>query len=144
MSEEYASKMAAAPFDRSDTDFIMRTSDGVEFRVHRLILSMASSMFEGMFSIPKPSALLSDPNIPDISITEDSETIDLYLRICYPLIDPEVPTLLLLRKVVTAGFKYDAPIVVHATCWEVGHSWQGRSMRNWESLYVMGNLCTQL
>ncbi|RDX54026.1 hypothetical protein OH76DRAFT_1057744 [Lentinus brumalis] len=114
MSEEYAGKMAAAPFDRSDADFIMRTSDGVEFRVHRLILSMASSVFEGMFSIPKPSALLSDPNIPDISIPEDSETIDLYLRICYPLIDPEVPTLLLLRKVVTAGFKYDAPMVVHA------------------------------
>ncbi|TFK85766.1 hypothetical protein K466DRAFT_566416 [Polyporus arcularius HHB13444] len=114
MSEEYAGKMAAAPFDRSDADFIMRTSDGVEFRVHRLILSMASSVFEGMFSIPKPSALLSNPNIPDISIPEDSETIDLYLRICYPLIDPEVPTLLLLRKVVTTGFKYDAPMVVHA------------------------------
>ncbi|RPD58987.1 hypothetical protein L227DRAFT_467833, partial [Lentinus tigrinus ALCF2SS1-6] len=106
---------AAAPFDRNDADFMLRSSDNVEFRVHRLILSMASFVFESMFSMPKPPTLPSDPpGIPEISIPEDSETLDLFLRICYPLIDPEVQTLLLLRKVLTAGIKYDAPMVIHA------------------------------
>ncbi|KAI0688113.1 hypothetical protein C8T65DRAFT_746772 [Cerioporus squamosus] len=107
-------KRAAAPFDRSDADFVLRTADNIEFRVHRLILSLASSVFEGMFSIPKPPALSPDRDIPGISIPEDSQALDLFLRICYPLIDPEVPTLPLLRKVLVAGLKYDAPIVINA------------------------------
>ena len=130
-------KIAATPFDRGDADFVLRSSDNVEFRVHRLILSMASSVFEGMFSVPKPPALSSDLPIPEVAISEDSETLDLFLRVCYPLIEPEVQTLPLLRKVLTAGDKYDAPIVVHAMTRELR---QARFMDN-DPLRVFAVAC---
>ncbi len=52
--------MAASPPPRiplhfPDGDVILRSSDGVDFRVHTLILSLASPFFRDMFSLPQSS-----------------------------------------------------------------------------------------
>jgi len=49
-----------APYDSNapDADTILRSSGVEEFRVHRIILSLASPAFQGMFILPQPS---SDP-----------------------------------------------------------------------------------
>ncbi|KAI0730811.1 hypothetical protein C8Q76DRAFT_669462 [Earliella scabrosa] len=104
-------KPASAPFDRHDADFIIRSSDNVDFHVHRIILSLASSVFSDMLPLPQPEG--SSP-IPTVDLEEDSQTIDVFLRVCYPLFDPEIKTLPELRKVLAAAIKYDAQIVVHA------------------------------
>ena len=106
---------AAFPFDEDDADVTLRTSDNVEFRVHRVILSLASSVFKDMFSMPQPSLGSTDENDSTrepITVSEDGETLDIFLRICYPTINPKLSSLGQLRDVLAAATKYDAPLVL--------------------------------
>ncbi|KAI0794281.1 hypothetical protein C8Q74DRAFT_1215634 [Fomes fomentarius] len=98
-------KWASSPFDRVDADFILRSNDNVAFQVHRVILSMASTFFEGMFPLPQPPKA-DGTAIPSVDLGEDSRTIDTFL--------PGVETLQDVRKVLEAGTKYEAEIVTHA------------------------------
>ncbi|EIW58593.1 uncharacterized protein TRAVEDRAFT_84257, partial [Trametes versicolor FP-101664 SS1] len=93
------------PFDRDDADLILRSSDNVDFHVHRIILTLASSVFAGMFTIPQPPDANSERPIVDVS--EDSKTINALLRICYPEPDPELPSLDLIHRVLGAALKYE-------------------------------------
>ena len=115
---------AAAPFNRHDADFVITTVDGVNFRVFRSILMLGSEHFEGMFTVPQPprhgdnDVTESDDHtiLPEngVLVTEDSETMDTFLRICYPhtAAQVEVATLTHLGKVLAAGQKYVSPPVV--------------------------------
>lgn len=40
-----AYQVASAPFNKPSADVILRTSDGVDFHVHKMLLSLASSFF---------------------------------------------------------------------------------------------------
>src|SRR5258708_4880046 len=44
---------ASAPFDHAKADVILRSADGVEFRVFMLFLSLASPFFETLFGLPQ-------------------------------------------------------------------------------------------
>jgi len=68
---------APSPFDRTNADVILHTSDDVEFRVHRIILSMASSFFDTMFSLPQSG---SSSDLQSVDVTEDSRTMETLLR----------------------------------------------------------------
>ncbi|KAM5530301.1 hypothetical protein V8D89_016025 [Ganoderma adspersum] len=105
---------AAFPFDEDDADITLRTSDNVEFRVHRVILSLASSVFKDMFSMPQPSGSTgeNDSAREPITVSEDGATLDVFLRICYPTINIKPSSLGQLRKVLAAATKYDAPLVL--------------------------------
>ncbi|EMD39269.1 hypothetical protein CERSUDRAFT_122690 [Gelatoporia subvermispora B] len=52
----------AHPFTKSSADVIIRSSDGVDFRVHRIVLAEASPVFEGMFSLPQGPRSAKDAN----------------------------------------------------------------------------------
>lgn len=72
-------------FDNSPTaDIILRSSGPkfVEFRTHRTILSIASPVFETMFSLPQPRV---DKSLPVCDLSEDANTIDALLRLIYPV-----------------------------------------------------------
>ena len=108
---------AEAPFNREDADFVLRTSDGVHFRVFRTILILASEGLAGMLHLPQPpTAAGSEPETetPGVDIPEDSETMNIFLRICYPHVASEIEmeSLPHLRKVLAAGQKYDAAPVI--------------------------------
>ena len=45
---------ASYPFDKTNADIILRTSDLVDFHVFSQILIAASPFFEGMFDVPQP------------------------------------------------------------------------------------------
>ncbi|EIW58580.1 uncharacterized protein TRAVEDRAFT_20544 [Trametes versicolor FP-101664 SS1] len=47
--------IASYPFDLDTADIILRTSDQVDFRVHRAILAIVSPVFATMFRLPQPS-----------------------------------------------------------------------------------------
>ncbi|KAG9018311.1 hypothetical protein FRB95_004625 [Tulasnella sp. JGI-2019a] len=56
---------APAPFDRdSPGDCILRSSDGIEYKVFRNILTLASSVFDNMFAIP-----------PTVDVTEGATAV---------------------------------------------------------------------
>ncbi|KAH9072218.1 hypothetical protein EDB83DRAFT_2572275 [Lactarius deliciosus] len=94
-SREFLSpKLAQAPFDDPRADLILRSSDGVNFRVFKVILSLASSIFADMFTLPPPPASQgSSDEPPVVALPEDAETLDLALRHCYPIRSPEVDLL---------------------------------------------------
>ncbi|TBU21368.1 hypothetical protein BD311DRAFT_244051 [Dichomitus squalens] len=103
---------AGGPFDRDDTDFVIRTSDRVEFSVLSSILKLASPIFAHMFEFPQPPGSLTSK--PCVDVVEDSTIMDSCLRICYPVPNPDIGSLSDLSKVLAAGLKYEAPAVIHA------------------------------
>jgi len=83
--------MIIAPmFNDEDADLILRSKDNVHFRAFKAILKKASSVFSDMFT--KPTNVDMD-GIQTVDLTEDSETIDHLLRLCYPMQDPQFKNL---------------------------------------------------
>jgi hypothetical protein len=83
--------LAKAPFNDPKADVILQSSDGVHFRVFKIILSFASPIFSDMFSIPLPAPRNpdSDDEVPMVSLSENAEALDLSLRHIYPLQTPD-------------------------------------------------------
>ena len=109
---------AAAPFDHPKADVILRSSDNVDFRVFRLFLSLASPVFEALFDIPQPTKLSGDQEVRDglavIPVSEDSKTLDMLLRFCYPCTLAEDPSLDVLKDamdVLDAAMKYSLDVI---------------------------------
>ncbi|KAH9004626.1 hypothetical protein EDB86DRAFT_3072114 [Lactarius hatsudake] len=112
-SREFLSpKLAQAPFDDPRADLILRSSDGVNFRVFKVILSLASSVFADMFTLPPPPASQgSSDEPPVVALPEDAETLDLALRHCYPIRSPEVAELRDARILLEFARKYQVDLL---------------------------------
>ncbi|KZV68305.1 hypothetical protein PENSPDRAFT_562874, partial [Peniophora sp. CONT] len=103
-----------APFNRPDADVILRSSDNVDFRVHKLILSIASPFFEQMFRLPTPPPPEKEDEswhagLPLVPMTESGATIELVLRFMYPIPSPKV-TLEDIGALLEFSRKYDVHI----------------------------------
>ncbi|KAH9989315.1 hypothetical protein BJV77DRAFT_687099 [Russula vinacea] len=51
----YSATSSLEPFDVPDANIIIRSSDNVNFRVHKSLLVMTSSFFKDLLSLPQPS-----------------------------------------------------------------------------------------
>ncbi|KAG1860617.1 hypothetical protein DFJ58DRAFT_268703 [Suillus subalutaceus] len=114
---------ASAPFDHAKADVILRSADGVEFRVFMLFLSLASPFFETLFSLPQASDGASDQEMKDglavIVVSEDSKTLDSFLRFCYPSTlaeDPSLDNLTEVLSVLAAARKYSLDLIERKVC----------------------------
>ncbi|KAI0041938.1 hypothetical protein FA95DRAFT_1500744, partial [Auriscalpium vulgare] len=104
---------ADPPFNDVRADIILRSSDNVHFRVSRFILSIASPVFADMFNLGKPLEAIdghsSEENhdgLPVVPLVEDSRTLNLLLRWCYPVKPPKLTTLEDARRMVSITQKY--------------------------------------
>lgn len=70
-----------APFDDADADVILRSADGADFRLYKVILAKASPFFRGMFTLPD-SHPPGEPQV--VTMTEDADTLSNLLRLRYP------------------------------------------------------------
>ena len=106
--------MSSPLFTTDDGDIILRAGSEPnsehDFRVHKLIISLASPVFKDMFAFPQPP----DPNsaeVPDISIVDvpDSpKVLDAILRFIYPGVEPpKIPDLSTLSALLSAADKYN-------------------------------------
>ncbi|KAH9919895.1 uncharacterized protein B0H18DRAFT_859632, partial [Fomitopsis serialis] len=96
-------KTASPPFDDPDADLIIRTSDGVDFRVYRVIMKQASPVFRSLFTLP-----LDDPaNGSVVEVTEKSGVWDQILRILYPITQKAVPAPNDFLPLLEAARKFD-------------------------------------
>ena len=102
------------PFDNPAADIILRSSDGVNFHVHSIILAEASPVFADMLSIPQPANTMSrikskgvSEGKPIVNLSEESQTLDRLLRLCYPVRDPVLDTLSDVYPVLSAAMKYE-------------------------------------
>jgi len=115
--------VATAPFDNSygDADAILRSADGVDFYVHRNILRIASAFFADMFSLPQPpqpaSPVGSDgtatdasnrsaSTLPVIPVSEDQQSFDKLLRMCYPVEKPKFASIQDISPIIEGALKY--------------------------------------
>jgi len=114
---------ASARFDHAKADLILRSADGVEFRVFKLFLSLASPFFETLFDLPQTPDEDTDQEMKDglavIAMPEDSETLDSFLRFCYPSTlaeDPCFENLTDLLSVLEVTRKYSLDLVETSIC----------------------------
>lgn len=88
---------AKAPFDSQDAEVIIRSSDNVDFRVFKILMSLASNVFKDMFALPQGPATVFDQEtrdgLPVIVVTERSEIVEMLLKFCYPNLLSSVPGL---------------------------------------------------
>jgi len=75
------------PLDISvpDANFIIRSSDLVNFRVHKSILAMVSPFFKDIFSLPQLPDSESVDGLPLIKLSEDAELLNTLLSMIYPV-----------------------------------------------------------
>jgi hypothetical protein len=100
-------EIASTPFNRSDADIIFRTSDGVEFKLHKQILIMASAILEAIAEradTQRDSA--TTLVIPAVNVSETYPVFDTLIRYCYPVVGPRPSTLEEIRPVLSAATKY--------------------------------------
>lgn len=119
---------ASAPFNHAKADVILRSADGVEFRVFTLFLSLASPFFETLFGLPQAPDGASDQEMKDglavIAMSEDSKTLDLFLRFCYPSTlaeDPSLDSLTEVLAVLAAARKYSLDLIERKVCQALGN-----------------------
>lgn len=110
-------------FDLEDADLILqpspspvprRTADAsqmTEFRVHRFVLSAASTVFSGMFDVPQPTET-KESSLPVIPLSEPAHILHLFLQHLYPIPKPPIHDLSTLSRILEPAVKYDAECVI--------------------------------
>lgn len=99
---------ATAPFDNPDGDIILRSANGVDFHVFKLILSLMSPVFKDMFTLPQNCV----SSVPVITVTESSTTLESLLLLCYPAATPTFDSLDNAKAAIEAAKKYDMQAVL--------------------------------
>jgi len=99
-------------FTTDDGDTLLRASpesgSNHDFRVHRLILSLASPVFKDMFSFAQPSDQSEQLGIPVVNLPDSPEVLDVILRFIYPGVEPPKFTdLTILSALLSAADKYN-------------------------------------
>jgi len=81
-------------FNAPDADIILRALGPPkrDFRVHKLVLSLASPVFKDMFSLPQPtsgeSRKSSAAELEIVEVTDPTDALDVILRMVYPFAPP--------------------------------------------------------
>jgi hypothetical protein len=92
-------------FDLRDANLIIRSSDLVDFRVHKSVLAVVSPFFKDLLSLSQPSDSESVDGLPVVRLAEDSELLNTLVSMLYP-IDTVIPK------------SYDKVSYIFTTCQE--------------------------
>lgn len=68
-----------------DASLIIRSSDLVNFRVHKSVLAMASPIFGDLLSLPQPSDSEFIDGLPVVQLSEDAELLNSLVSVLYPV-----------------------------------------------------------
>jgi hypothetical protein len=92
---------------------ILRSSDDIDFFVLKPILAKVSVVFKDMFDLPNVAS--DNPpmefdnqrhGLPIIEVTESSSTLNILLRLCYPVENPDLSNLEDIRRFLEVCHKY--------------------------------------
>ena len=81
----YSATSPVEPFDVPDANLIIRSSDNIDFRVHKSLLVMTSPFFKDLLSLPQPSDGETVDGLHIIQLPETSELLNSLLSILYPV-----------------------------------------------------------
>ncbi|KAH8104112.1 hypothetical protein BXZ70DRAFT_684987 [Cristinia sonorae] len=107
---------AAFPFDRTDADLILRSTDLIDFRVHRAILEMSSSFFANpsdvLDSCSGGMSSAEEGGLPICHINATGHILDLLLRHPYPVPTPDVDDMDAAYALLRVSREYGFALVV--------------------------------
>ncbi|ESK89345.1 hypothetical protein Moror_16263 [Moniliophthora roreri MCA 2997] len=111
-SSTASASLLNSTFNDSKADVILRTSDGVDFMMYKTLLSLSSSFFDGMFSLPQPDSVKIDQNgLPIVPVPESSAATEKLLMFIHPAHAPVLESLDDIRLVLEPAIKYDMTAV---------------------------------
>ncbi|KDQ50420.1 hypothetical protein JAAARDRAFT_584667 [Jaapia argillacea MUCL 33604] len=108
---------APKPFDSPKADIILRSSDGIDFRFFKVLLSLSSPLFSSMFDLPSAKADHDDlrrDGLPVLVVQEDSHVLTGLLGFLRPCGAPQFDTLELFSRVFQTADKYGMEDVMGA------------------------------
>ena len=103
-------------FDTSDADLILKSSDDVEFRVHKLMIFLASS--NHLCNAPVES---DADTLPGICLSENSVTLGTLVSMCYPVADIDIEDLSVVYEVLKAAMKYKMKKIIQTLRFKLAH-----------------------
>jgi hypothetical protein len=80
------------PSDLSDPSLVIRSSDFIDFKVHKAVLAAASPFFKDLLSLHQPPDSESVDGLPVVRFFEDSELLSTLISMLYPLRPVAVPS----------------------------------------------------
>ena len=90
-----------------DADIVLRSQDGVEFHVHKVVLAFVSPYFKHMFHLPS-----NDGQSLPIVVPESSQIWESLLRLCYRVDEPSLQNIDAIANVTAAAIKYEFPYAI--------------------------------
>jgi hypothetical protein len=91
-------------FASNDADFVLRASDGMQYRIHTFTLRTASAFFRTMLTLPQPS------NVTDfLTLDEPSKVVGPLLMMISGMEMPQWGSYDEIENVLEAAHKYDVP-----------------------------------
>ena len=100
-------KVPPEPLDLPDANIIIRSSDLVNFHVHKSVLAITSPFFRDLLSLPQPSDREMINGLPVVQLPEDAELLHSLVSMLYP-VDPVIPkTYYKVLYLLAACQKYD-------------------------------------
>ena len=81
----YLATSPLEPFEVLDANLIIRSSDHIDFRVHKSLLVMASPFFKDLLSPRQPSDGEIVDGLPVVQLPESSELLNSLFSILYPV-----------------------------------------------------------
>lgn len=96
-------------FTANDADIILRTPESKLFRVHKIILSIASSVFKDMLEVPQSSPESNkegECELPIVDVHDSAKDLEVLLRMIYPVAFPPVTDLDTLSSAFVICDKY--------------------------------------
>ena len=76
--------------DLDDANIIVRSSDQVNFRVHKSVLAVSSPFFKDLLSLPQPPDAEIVDGLPVVPLPEDAGLLNSLISLLYP-ITPMIP-----------------------------------------------------
>jgi hypothetical protein len=73
------------PLEVPDANIIIRSSDLVDFRIHKSVLAMVSPLFRDLLSLPQPSDSESVDGLPVVQVSEDAGLLTSLISMLYPV-----------------------------------------------------------
>ncbi|KAI9435057.1 hypothetical protein H4582DRAFT_1781789, partial [Lactarius indigo] len=79
------------PFKAPDANIIVRSSDQVNFHVHKSLLTMSSPFFDDLLSLSQPPDGETVDGLPVVQLSEDADLLNSLISLIYP-VSPIIPS----------------------------------------------------
>jgi len=108
---ESATVPLSTVFCADDADVVIRAAGSLDFRAHKLILSLVSPTFKDMFTDPQPPT--GTPNtLTHVGVDEPADTWENILRTIYPIQNPTLDDLDDLGSLLLVAKEYEMQYLI--------------------------------